>query len=76
LLITKVAFNAAITLSAALALATPVSADPSAFGPLRCSCTQPIDIPHGKLAIKDQLDQGIQSGLASVHGGPPNPGNF
>ena len=75
-MITKVVFSAAITLSAALALAAPTSADPSAFGPLRCSCTQPIDIPHGKLAVKDQIDQGLQSGLGSLHGGPPNPGDF
>ena len=69
-------FSAAITLSAALALAAPTSADPSAFGPLRCSCTQPTDIPHGKLALKDQVDQGLQSGLGSVHGEPANPGDF
>jgi hypothetical protein len=75
-LITKVVSSAAITLSAALALAAPASADPSAFGPLGCSCTQPIDIPHGKLAVKDQVDRGLQSGLESVHGVAPNPGNF
>jgi hypothetical protein len=75
-LITKVVLSAAITLSAVLALATPASADPSAFGPLRCSCTQPIDIPHGKLGVKDQIDRGLQSGLGSVHGEPLNPGNF
>ena len=75
-MITKVVFSAAITLSAALALAAPTSADPSAFGPLRCSCTQPIDIPHSKLAVKDQIDQGLQSGLGSVHGEPANPGDF
>jgi hypothetical protein len=50
LLITKVVFTAAITLGAALALATPVSADPGSFGALGCSCTRPIDIPQGKLA--------------------------
>ncbi|MDT5232509.1 MAG: hypothetical protein QOI39_3009, partial [Mycobacterium sp.] len=27
-------------------------------------------------AVKDQLNQGIQSGLGSLHGGPPSPGGF
>lgn len=74
-MITRVVFSAAITLSAAVAVATPASADPSAFGPLGCSCTQPIDIPHGNLAVKDQIEKGLQSGLGSVHGEPPNPGD-
>jgi hypothetical protein len=74
LLITKFVFSAAITLGAALALATPVSANPSSFGALGCSCTRPIDIPQGKLPVKNQVDRGIQSGLGSLHGGPPNPG--
>jgi hypothetical protein len=74
--ITKVVFSAAIVLGAAMAAATPASADPSAFGTLGCSCTQPIDVPHGKSAVKDQLNQGIQSGLGSLHGGPPSPGGF
>jgi hypothetical protein len=76
LLITKVVFTAAITLGAALAVATPASADPSSFGTLGCSCTQPIDVPHGKPAVKDQVSRGIHSGLGSLHGGPPNPGDF
>jgi hypothetical protein len=69
--ITKVLFSAAITL-----VATPASADPSSFGTLGCSCTQPGDVPHGKLAVKDQVSRGIQSGLGSLHGGPPSPGGF
>jgi len=76
LLITKVVFSAAITLFAALAVATPASADPNSFGTLGCSCTQPGDVPHGKLAVDDQVDQGIQTGLGSLHGGPPSPGGF
>ena len=76
MLITKVVFSAAITLGAALAVATPASADPSSFGILGCSCTQPVDVPHGKLAVKDDVSRGIQSGLGSLHGGPPNPAAF
>ena len=72
-MITKVVFTAAITLGAALAVATPASADPSSFGTLGCSCRQPTDVPHGKPVVKDDVNQGIQSGLRSLHGGPPNP---
>ena len=74
-MITKVGLTAAISLGVALTLATPAGADPSAFGPLRCSCTRATVIPRGRLAIKDQLDDGIQSGLASVRGAL-NPGDF
>jgi hypothetical protein len=75
-LITKVVFTAAITLGAALAVATPATADPSLFGALSCNCTQPVDVPHGKPAVSDQLRQGIQSGLGSVHRDPPSPDGF
>ena len=74
-MITKVGFTAAITLGAALTLAAPAGADPSAFGPLRGSCTQTTAIPRGRLAVKDQTDDGIQSGLAFVRGAL-NPGDF
>ena len=75
-MITKVVFSAAIALGAAIAVATPAGADPSSFGTLSCSCTQPVDVPHDKPAVKDQLNQGIQSGLGSLHGGAPSPGGF
>jgi hypothetical protein len=75
-LIAKVVFSAGIALGAAMAVATPAGADPSSFGTLGCSCTQPVDGPHGKPAVKDQVNQGIQSGLGSLHGGPPSPGGF
>jgi hypothetical protein len=70
-LITKVVFSAAITLWAALAVATPAGADPSSFGTLGCNCTQPIDVPHSNAAVKDHVSRGIQSGLGSLPGGPP-----
>jgi hypothetical protein len=75
-LITKVVFSAAITLGVALALATPSGADASSFGAVGCSCTKPVEIPHGKLAVKDQVSRGIRSGVDSLHGGPPNLGGF
>jgi hypothetical protein len=74
-LITKVVFTAAITFGITLTLATPAGADPSAFGPLRCSCTRATLIPRGRLSVKDELDDGIQNGLASVRGAL-NPGDF
>ena len=75
-MITKVLFSAAIALGIAIAVATPAGADPSSFGTLSCSCTPPVDVPHGKSAVKDQVNQGIHSGLGSLHGGPPSPGGF
>ncbi|MDT5275448.1 MAG: hypothetical protein QOG95_2380, partial [Mycobacterium sp.] len=51
-MITKVVFTAPITLFAALAVASPASADPSSFGTLGCSCMQPGDVPQGKPAVK------------------------
>ena len=75
-MITKFVFTAAIALSAATAVATPAGADPSLFGALSCSCTQPSDVPHGKPAVSDQLKQGIQSGLGSLHRDPPSPDFF
>jgi hypothetical protein len=68
-LITKVVFTVAITLGTGLAVATPASADPSSFGTLSCNCTQPIDVPHGKPAVKEQVNRGIQSGRSSLPGG-------
>jgi hypothetical protein len=75
-LITKFVFTAAIALGAATTVAAPAGADPSLFGALSCSCTQPSDVPHGKPAISDRLKQGIQSGLGSLHLDPPSPDFF
>jgi hypothetical protein len=70
-LITKVVFTVAIMLGIGLAIAAPASADPSSFGTLSCNCTQPIDVPHGKPAVKEQVSRGIQSGRGSLHGRSP-----
>jgi hypothetical protein len=75
-LITKIVFTAAIALGAATAVAAPAGADPSLFGALSCSCTQPSDVPHGKPAVSDQLRQGIQRGLGSLHRDPPSLDGF
>jgi hypothetical protein len=76
LLITKVVFTVAITLATGLAMATPASADPSSFGALICNCTQPIDVPHGNPALKDQVSRGIRSGRNSLHASRPNLGGL
>jgi hypothetical protein len=68
-LITKVVASVVITLGAALAVATPAGADPSSFGALGCSCTQPVEVPHDKPAVKENVSRGIQRGLGSLHGG-------
>jgi hypothetical protein len=75
-LITKIVFTAAIALGAATAVAAPAGADPSLFGAISCNCTRPSDVPHGKPAVSDQLRQGIQSGLGSLHRDPPSPDGF
>lgn len=61
-MITKVLSSVAIAFGAAVAVATPAGADPSAFGVLNCSCEQVI--PDGMTAVPDQTDLGIQNGLA------------
>ena len=75
-MITKFVFTAAIALGAATAIAAPAGADPSLFGALSCNCTQPSDLPHGKPAVSDQLNRGIQSGLGFLHRDPPSPDGF
>jgi hypothetical protein len=77
LVLNNVLLSAGIALGAAVAVATPASADPNSFGTLGCICsTQPGDIPQGGLAVKDQVNQGIRNGLGSLHSDPPSPGGF
>jgi hypothetical protein len=68
--ITKVLFSAAIALAAAVAAATPSSADPSVFGVLSCNCEQPVTVFDGGAAVTDQTNLGIQNGLAYLQGIP------
>lgn len=74
MLITKVVFTVAIMLGTGLAIATPAGADPSSFGTLGCNCTPPIDVSHGKPAVKDQVSRGIRNGRGSLPGRSPNVG--
>jgi hypothetical protein len=68
--ITKVLLSGAIMFGAAVGVATPAYADPSVFGNLSCSCEQPAPGPHGAPADKDQVNQGIQSGLTDGRANP------
>jgi hypothetical protein len=68
--IIKALVSAAIALGAALAVATPANADPSAFGTLS---QQPVAAPDGKTAVIDQMNQGIQRGLAFLPASPRHP---
>ena len=74
-MITKVLVGAAIALGAALGAAAPAGADPSSFGILGCSCRPSVAGPDGKVAVKDQIDQGIQNGLGYPGGTPQRPSN-
>jgi hypothetical protein len=67
--ITKVLFSAAIALGAAVGVASPASADPSAFGVLNCSCEQVV--PDGVTAVPDLTNLGIQNGLAYLQRAAP-----
>jgi hypothetical protein len=65
--ITKVLVSAAITLGAAVAVASPANADPSAYGTLSCSCEQAATVSGGApVPPADAVDQGIRSGLADL----------
>jgi hypothetical protein len=76
LVITKVLFGTAIALGVALGAAPPTGADPSSFGTLGCSCRPPVTVPDAKAPVKDQMDQGIQNGLAWLHGIPARSSHF
>ncbi len=57
----------AVLLGSATATATPAGADPNPFGTLGCSCTWVGGVPADTPDVKDQVDQGIQNGLGSLH---------
>jgi hypothetical protein len=73
--IKKILIGAAIAFSAAAGIATPASADPSAFGTLGCSCKPPVTATDGKAPAIDLTEQGIQNGLGYLHDTPPRPAN-
>jgi len=59
--------SAAILFGALAVTTVPASADPSPFGALGCSCDSVAGIVPGSPDVRDQVDQGIQNGLASLH---------
>jgi hypothetical protein len=65
LVITKVLFSAAVALSVAVGVATPVSAEPSAFGVLSCSCGGGPTAAVGGPTVSDQINDGIRDGLVN-----------
>jgi hypothetical protein len=71
--IKKILFGAAIAFTAAAGIATPASADPSAFGTLGCSCQPPATVSDGKAPATNPMEQGIQNGLGFLHGTSPRP---
>jgi hypothetical protein len=68
--ITKLTFGTALTLAAAVGVATSAAADPSAFSVLSCSCEHVATAVDGAPAIRDQIALGIQTGLSDLQGVP------
>jgi hypothetical protein len=63
--ITKILFSGAMAFAASLGLAAPAGADPSVFNDLSCGCPQRVS--NGGPSIVDEVQRGIQSGLAGTH---------
>jgi hypothetical protein len=68
LVVTKVLFSAAVAFGAAVGVAVPVSADPSAFGVLSCSCGGGPTAAVGGPTVSDQINDGIRDGLVALQG--------
>jgi hypothetical protein len=66
--IAKALLSVAVGLGVAVGLAVPVSADPSAFSTLSCSCGAGVSAAVGGPSVWDQMNDGIQSGLADLQG--------
>jgi hypothetical protein len=65
---TKFLVTPALALTAALGIATPAGADPSAFGVLSCACEGVATAAHGAPNGRDQVNNGIENGLADLQG--------
>ncbi len=63
-MITKVLFSATTALAAAVGVATPAGADPSAFGVLSCNCQGAVT-DAGAIGT-DDTSLGIQNGIADL----------
>ena len=61
-MVSKILVSAALAIGAAVAIAAPAGADPSVFNDLSCSCPQTVS--NGGSSVADQINRGIQSGLA------------
>lgn len=69
-MIKKVLFGITISLSTAVATAIPVGADPSPFSVLSCSCDgSPMFLYRGP-TVREQIETGIENGLADLLGNP------
>lgn len=64
-MVSKILACAALAVGAAVAIAAPAGADPSVFNDLSCSCPQTVS--NGGTSVADQIDRGIQSGLAGAN---------
>lgn len=64
-MVSKILACAALAVGAAVAIAAPAGADPSVFNDLSCSCPQTVS--NGGASVADQIDRGIQSGLAGAN---------
>ena len=64
-MVSKILAGAALAVGAAVAIAVPAGADPSVFNDLSCSCPQTVS--DGGSSVADQIDLGIQSGLAGAN---------
>ena len=62
------AFGATVAGSVGVAVATPVQANPSAFRVLSCRCAGQISTVVGGPGVWDQMNDGIESGLADLQG--------
>ncbi|GAA1432572.1 hypothetical protein GCM10009641_20760 [Mycobacterium cookii] len=68
LLVAKVLISAAVALGVAVGGAIPVTADPSTFGVLSCTCGgRPTPVIGGP-AVSDEIKNGIRDGLAALMG--------
>jgi len=63
--VSKILAGAALAVGAAVAIAVPAGADPSVFNDLSCSC--PETVSNDGSSVADQIDRGIQSGLAGAN---------
>ncbi|HTY33369.1 hypothetical protein [Mycobacterium sp.] len=64
-MVSKILAGAALAVGAAVAIAVPAGADPSVFNDLSCSC--PETVSNDGSSVADQIDRGIQSGLAGAN---------